>query len=118
MKCRFLYDNAVTDPKHPLFGPVSKGTVYEHPECFWLCAMHRSFMRPLNTQKGKETFELVTMDGSGGHPAQLVAEPADQECLDELIRRGWIKPDYVLKPDVASGQLAVDGSPDASAMQG
>jgi hypothetical protein len=102
MKCRFLYATPINDPEHPLHGKtIPVGGVFEGPVCFWLCNLHRSFLRPLSTLKGSETFELVTMDGStSDQPAKLLAEPADQECLDECLRRGWNQyKDFKLKPE-------------------
>lgn len=97
MKCRLFYATPIVNPAHPLHGQtVPAGGIFDGPDCFWLCILHRSFLRPLSTLKGEETFELVTMDGTNGQPPKITAEPADQECLDECIRRGWMKPDTQL----------------------
>lgn len=102
MKCRFLYPNKIVEEGNPLNGQsVPAGFILERHDCFWLCNLHRSFLRPLNTLKGEETFELVTMDGSEASlPVKFTAEPADQECLDECIRRGWMKPGTTLAADL------------------
>lgn len=87
MKARLLH------PKEHVSGKILPvGTIIDDPQCYWLCHMDHTFIRPLTAK----TVDVVTLNG------QKTAEPADEECLKRCQDEGWLPLDYVLKPDVSA----------------